>query len=82
MRYKNYSSKEKKNLKQFTPYIIENAFGSHHTQAGSSQGSTDFRLPQSIAKMELVMSFFYRKYKKSVFGTVGQMICAGSPKCK
>lgn len=42
MRYKNYSSKEKKkNLKQFIPYITENAFASHHTQSQSS----DFHLP-------------------------------------
>lgn len=33
MRYKNYSSKEKKkNLKQFIPHIIGNAFVNHQTQ--------------------------------------------------
>lgn len=37
MRYKNYSSKEK-NLKQFIPYIIENAFASHRTQSQELTG--------------------------------------------
>lgn len=45
MRYKNYSSKEKKNLKQLIPYIIENAFVNQEIQWQSSQDSTDFHLP-------------------------------------
>lgn len=74
MRYKNYSSQEKKNLKQFIPYIIENALQATIHKAGSSRGS--------IAEMQLVLFFFYQNEKGRIFRTLGQMICAGSPACK
>lgn len=45
MRYKNYSSKEKKNLKPFVPYIIEMPLQATIHKAGSSQDGTDFHPP-------------------------------------
>lgn len=51
MRYKNYSSKEKKNLKQFILYIIENVLQATIHKVGSSWGDTDFHLSSSFAEM-------------------------------
>lgn len=66
MRYKNYGIKEKNNLETVHSIHHRKCLTPTIHKAGSSWGSTDGHLPESIAEIELVMSSTEKRRKASL----------------